>query len=196
MRSNIEIIKSYTNYLKGLRNASNTELFNNFDKMYTYLLNKVEGRLYVILLLDCVSKTLRECDRRQLRFKTEGCSWNRASIEKGFKLLENMRKYEDRDDSAFFVNFHNFIKLLNEESSPNTRLYLWAQYRKTDNGRNFLQSELRRIRQLLQAKTEEETESILQGKIQPNATGRQETALQGDNTPKVDNHQGDAKITP
>lgn len=195
MRTNIEIIKSYTNYLKGLKHASNTELFQNFDKMYNYLLNKVEGKLYVTLLLDCVNKTLNECDRRQLRFKTEGCNWNGASVERCFKLLNNMHKYEDRDDSAFFVNFHNLIKLLNEEPSPNLRLYLWAQYRKTNNGRNFLQSELRRTRQLLQAATEEEIQCILQGKIQPNATGRQETALCCDNTPKVDNYQPQEEIT-
>lgn len=196
MRTNIEIIKSYTNYLKGLKHASNTELFNNFDKMYNYLLNKVEGKLYVTLLLDCVNKTLNECDRRQVRYKTEGCNWNGASVERCFQLLNNMHKYEDRDDSAFFVNFHNLMQLLNEEPSPNLRLYLWAQYRKTNNGRNFLQSELRRTRQLLQASTEEETQSILQGKIQPNATGRQETALCCDNTPKVDNYQPQEEITP
>lgn len=195
MRQNIEIIKSYTNYLKGLRHASNTELFQNFDKMYNYLVSKVEGKLYVTLLLDCVSKTLNECDRRQARFKTEGCNWNNASVERCFQLLNNMHKYEDRDDSAFFVNFHNLIKLLNEEPSPNTRLYLWAQYRKSNNGRNFLQSELKRTRQLLQAKTEEETQCILQGEIQPNATGRQETALCCDNTPKVDNCQPQEEIT-
>lgn len=162
MKTKVEIIKAYERYLSSLGQNKN-EVFKNFDRMYQYLTNKVEDdKLYQVLTVDCIYKTLKVVRDKQLRFKDGSCEWHKSSIDKAYQLIENIEKAVRHEDwDTYKINVFRLFKLAKEEESPNTRLFIYSKYQEIDEGYRFFKSEKERVSKLLKVETDEEAEKVL-----------------------------------
>ena len=164
MRTKLEIVKAYGRYLESLK-KENSNVIDEFGKMYSYINNKVvytdEG-LWQVLFFDCPSRALQVARDRKVRFKSVGYEWNQYSIDRCYKLIDNIIKsYDTQDLDTFRINVNRLFKLLSEDEEPNVTLYMWHTYGKTEAGRAVLSGERNRVNKLIRASTEEEIESIL-----------------------------------
>lgn len=99
---------------------------------------------------------------RKVRFKSVGYEWNQYSIDRCYKLIDNIIKsYDTQDLDTFRINVNRLFKLISEDEEPNVMLYMWHTYGKTEAGRAVLSGERNRVNKLIRASTEEEVESIL-----------------------------------
>ena len=164
MRTKLEIVKAYGRYLDSLK-KENSNVIDEFGKMYSYINKKVvdtdEG-LWQVLFFDCPSRALQAARDRKVRFKSVGYEWNQYSIDRCYKLIDNIIKsYDTQDIDTFRINVNRLFKLLSEDEEPNVTLYMWHTYGKTEAGRAVLSGERNRVNKLIRASTEEEVESIL-----------------------------------
>ena len=164
MRTKLEIVKAYGRYIESLK-KENSNVIDEFGKMYSYINNKVvdtdEG-LWQVLFFDFPSRALQVARDRKVRFKSVGYEWNQYSIDRCYKLIDNIIKsYDTQDLDTFRINVNRLFKLLSEDEEPNVTLYMWHTYGKTEAGRAVLSGERNRVNKLIRASTEEEIESIL-----------------------------------
>lgn len=164
MRTKLEIVKAYGRYLDSLK-KENSNVIDEFGKMYSYINNKVvdtDERLWQVLFFDCPSRALQVARDRKVRFKSVGYEWNQYSIDRCYKLIDNIIKsYDTQDLDTFRINVNRLFKLLSDDEEPNVTLYMWHTYGKTEAGRAVLSGERNRVNKLIRASTEEEVESIL-----------------------------------
>ena len=165
MKTKLEIVKAYERFLKSLK-KENSDIIGDFGKMYNYLNNevsKIDVNLWQVLTFDCVGRTLQQARDRKLRFKTDDYDWNQYSVERCYKLIDNIIKADyTQDRDSFNINVYRLFKLMTEEEEePNVILYMWHTYSKTECGRIAVNGEKERVRKMLKASTEEELEKAL-----------------------------------
>lgn len=177
MRTNLEIIKAYGRYLENLK-SENSPLFENYEKMYDYLRNKVEDKeLSFLLSVDCIEKTLKEADKRNIRFKSTDVDWNKNRINRFFNFKKALDKASNRyehDKDAFSVCFARMFKFIEEEPLPNMQLYMWSKYRESEDGLRLLTHNKTIVRELLACSSEQDIDKIIYGE---NSQAELETVL-------------------
>ncbi len=163
MTTKLQIVEAYKRYLDSLKNDE-SQVFENYKKMYDYCFNKVEGELSLLLCLDCVEMTLKAIRERQIRFKSNGLLWDKSRIDRFFKFKDAVESADKRgDDEAFKVCIYRMFKCIKEEQAPNMQLYMWSKYRDVSCGFELLTRSRATVRELLKASTDEEIDEILSG---------------------------------
>ena len=163
MRSKLEILRSYKNYLEAL-NARGSDVFKTYEKMYQYIENeavKVDDELYVILWASCAENALKVIRRRNLYFK-EGYGWSKRMIDDCMRFIDLLKECDGSGSSTWKINTYRLYKLFKRTTSPNLRLYLISKYgEELEEGNDFLENCDAKVSRLLEASTEEEIEEIL-----------------------------------
>ena len=171
MATKQKIVEAYKRYLDSLK-SDESQVFENYKKMYDYCFNKVEGELSLLLCLDCVEMTLKAIRDRQIHFKSNGLLWDKSRIDRFFKFKDAVESADKRgDNEAFKVCFYRMFKCIKEEQAPNMQLYMWSKYRDTSCGFELLTRGRATVRELLKASTDEEIDEILSGSKHQEAEG-------------------------
>lgn len=163
MTEKLKIVGAYKRYLESFKTINTeSQLFENYKKMYNYAFNTVEGELSLLLALDCVEMTLKHIREKQLHFKYSGCEWEKSRNDRFFKFKNAVESADKRGDTeAFKVSFYRMFKCIKEEEAPNMQLYMWSKYRDTTCGFDLLTRGRAIVRELLKASSEEEIDEIL-----------------------------------
>jgi hypothetical protein len=163
----LELIKSVAKFKATIRKP-NSQIVENFGKMYTYLVytkkDEIPTELWLVLVMECVREACIAANRANIRFKDFSHNWNTRTIGKSLDLIKLIEiNLKEGDSNAYKVNVHRFFTLLfKEEGDPSTILYCWTlYYNRVEDGKMFIQSEKDRFQQLLAAATEEEVDKIL-----------------------------------
>lgn len=162
MKTKQEIVEAYKRYLASL-NGKSSDIIGNFDAIYKHITNNCEGEIYQALLIDCIGKTIKAVKENGLRLKDMASEWNKASIDRFFEILGNIEKARKTEDwDTYKINEYYLFKLCKEEESPHTRLYMYIKHSESIDGYNLYKSNRELVKELFNAKTEEEIEEILE----------------------------------
>lgn len=157
---NITIMKAYKRYVESLETI-NSPLFTDYKRVFEYLY-EVDGDLTYYLFLDCICRTLKAIEKKQMHFKTSHMDWNKERVNEFFSLLNYTTKaYQRQDNEAFTVCFYKLFKCISEEELPNLQLYMFSKYNETEYGGKYLSSSSGIVKELLKCETEEEIDDCL-----------------------------------
>lgn len=126
--NNLEIIKVYKRY-RNEELPHTKDIVSLYDSMEKWLERKVEDeKLKSAIHLGIINETLKESSRRKLNFKDGAVEWNSSILPSFYNLTDKVSKanMNDYDNTQFKVFTCQLFKLITEEESPHTRLYMWS----------------------------------------------------------------------
>lgn len=150
----IKILEAYRRYCDKLN--TNSPIFEDFKRTFTYLFYNVEENLSEILFTDCVVKTLKAVTQRQLSFKVSNSAWSKERVDTFYKSLDStVRAYKRQDNEAFAICFYKLFKCIIDEELPNLQLYMFSKYKETEFGEKYLCNSSGIVKELLKCESEE-----------------------------------------
>lgn len=167
MEEKLKVMNTYKRYLESLGNKD-SNLVENFRAVCKYLDDNTDEYFYVALMTNCVFNTVKAAKERNLKLRDMASDWNHSAVQEFFNLKDkavNLKRIGNYE--SYKVIEYRLQKLIYEEESPHTKLYMYIKHSESEDGYEFYKHSKNTVWKLLKAKSSNEIESILSSLQEP-----------------------------
>lgn len=164
-----KVLNLYKRLLKVIESDNVAEIVDYFKKFNDYTSQKfqeekLDGKLFTVLQLCSICHVVEALGKLNVNYKSLTQRWNFEAVQHCYELnkkLNQLNRFGEKDGDQYKILFYQFFKLINKQEDAAVQLYMHQVYKNSPDGADFYLSELEREKKLLQCKSEEEIDAVL-----------------------------------
>lgn len=167
MSNKTTILEQYKKYLQTINTCENEQVPTNFIKFTKWLFNacyELDSRLWTVIKLDCIHRTIKLVNKRNIRLKEVSEDWSPIEVQECYDIINAITRAANEDPTSqeHMVLTGKLFNLIDKEKDPSMQLYMYMQHEKSKYGYRLYREEKENVQKLLSATSEEEIDSIMQ----------------------------------
>ena len=103
MSDKTTILQQYKKYLTAIKNCENEQVPINFKKFTDFLYNacyELDSRLWTVINLDCVHRTIKVINKRNIRLKDVAEDWSTIEVQECYDIINAITRAANEDPTS------------------------------------------------------------------------------------------------